>query len=238
MPRLAAVEAARLRGFLPDVDHVRGGLAMALAAATEALESELRTEFAFSSRVDTFYLRDSRLRGGRFHVELRLRAGLVDESENALVVEVAPLAVQFTAENPGPDPVSLRDTSESVVDSADQYVSVDAEQGIVLVQDYRLLNTYVQVSYDAGLETVDGDDGLYKQSGARSAPTWLQELATLYALREVEQTPHVGTPARDGGSRNASTRARVRDEQLARRISTLLDEHARYFPGAERPLAG
>ena len=233
--RLAPVEAVRARAFLPDREDVNAGVAAALDAATEALESELRTEFAFRARSDLFRVADSRLRGSRFHSKFRLSAGLVDESSAALSVLVAPLAVAFEPENPGPAPTDLRDPSESGVDSDDEFVEVDATHGVVTVQDYRLLNQYVLVQYEAGLAVTPGDAGLYLQSGARSVPSWLRELAVLYAVRDVELTPRAGGPSRDDRA-GVATRARMRDSQLGRRVEVLLDRYRRYFPDAHRPV--
>lgn len=160
--RLIPVDRVRTRMMLPDLPGLLNTIQEVLEGVTEALESELRTSFGLvRGAQDVFYFEDSSLFGGRFSAEMILRRGLVRENETDVSVVTAPTKLDLLQE----DVIDLRSPTEtSFVDDKDQHFDLDAERGIVVVSDYRLLRDYVRVTYDAGIETDRLDSGLFLQA--------------------------------------------------------------------------
>ncbi len=230
---LATIDDVRRRMFLPDIDGVKTAIKRTLEGATTELEAELRTVFDLQTGlVDTFYVPDSDLSGSRFAERFRLSRGLVDENTTALQVEIAHRRLQFLPGNTGEDPLDLRDTSEALVDDPDQYVMVNAERGVVTIQDFRLLRQYIQITYDAGIATDPNKADLYLQTGTNSVPAWLKELAILTSMIELTSTPQTGIDE----TARAQLKSTLRPAELQRKKSGLLDDYTRYEPGSNKIL--
>lgn len=230
---LVPEEEVRRRMFLPDLDGVRSAITRVLEGITDQLRSELRTPLdEQDGRVDRFYVVDSAQFGGRFAERFLLTQGLVDESVTAVKVELAPRVLSFTPGNTGTGPLDLRDVSEAAVDDPDQFVQVEAERGVLVIHDFRLLHQYVQVTYDAGIAPdPDKPDSLYLQEGARSVPDFLKEMAITWAMLELVSTPQLGIEQQSTVAGKA-----VRPKVLERKLQGLLDDHVRYEPGAKKPI--
>ena len=227
---LGQIDDVRRRMFLPDIDGVRTAIRRTLEGTTEQLQSELRTVFdEQDQRVDRFYIPDSDLTGGRFAERFLLTQGLVDQTVE-VKVEVAPRVLLFLPGNTGTDPTDLRDTTETAVTDPDQCVQVQAERGVVIIQDFRLIRLYVQITYDAGIAPDPNKDTLFLQSGTRSVPDFLKELAISWAMLELVSTPQIGI------EETSTVGKTVRPKVLERKIQGLLDDHVRFEPGANTPL--
>ena len=168
--RLVTTKAIRNRLALPTgINRINSIIEEVLNGVTDDLESALRTTLAFESRVvDTFYLRDSYLRGSQFKEKLKLRRGLVTEGANDVQVELGPRQNSYLTGNAN-DVLDLRDPAEAQVLDKDQFVLITPdglERGIVTVADFRLFRTYVRVTYDCGLAVDRNDAGLFLQSAA------------------------------------------------------------------------
>lgn len=232
---LATVADVMARAAMPDHELNTRLVASILAGVTPALESDLRMQFDFGARVDLFFVPDSRREGGRWYQQMRLSGMLVDEVDVALSVLSAPTAEAFEPGYSGPDPIDLRAPPTAVDPSS--YVRLDAAAGLLVVQDYRLTNQYVRASYESGFEPDPNKPTQYLLSGPRSVPKWLQELAVLHALQELDLTPNAGgsqSAARGYGA--PAERMRRRSDLIEGRKAALLDRHMRYHPGALRPL--
>lgn len=103
------------------------------------------------------------------------------------------------------------------------------ERGELLVMDYLFHNSYVKVTYTAGLEDDSGSPAVYS-----AAPEWLKQLATLEATRILNTNPVVATVGSAGTSEARTAVAEQREKTLTRLIATLVSEHARYRPGWAR----
>lgn len=232
--KLVTINEVRQRMFLPDIDGIRTAIGETLEGTTEQLESELRTKFTLTTGlIDLFYVADANLDGGRFHRRFLLKRGLVDEGTNALKIEVAPKRIEFLpGSTSGSVPLDLRDVAASaVVDDADQFVIVEAERGIVTVQDFRLLRQHVQITYDAGIAPDPNISDQFLQTGTNSVPDFLKELALAWTMLELTTSPQVGIEQKE-----LTTGKAVRPAFLERKIERLLTDHIRYQPDAIKPL--
>jgi hypothetical protein len=134
---------------------------------TDGLEGDLRTTFAFQARaVDLFYRRDSMREGNRFHEKFLLSRGLVTQDANDIEVLTSPRRGGFL-EGTSVSQFDLRDPGASAtVADKDQFVMLTEDglrRGILTVQDFRLSNTYVQATYDAGIAQDRGKSDLFLQ---------------------------------------------------------------------------
>jgi len=138
----------RERMALPNIDVVSRAIGRTLDGVTDALEAELSTIFAADTGiVKRYYVPDSFLTGDRFNVTLYLDRGLISEVVSDVTVETAYRKLGLLQG----DTLDLRDTSGAHVDHKDQFVTIDADGGLVVVEDFRVLRQYVQVTYDAGI---------------------------------------------------------------------------------------
>jgi hypothetical protein len=223
MARLVTVKSVRERAVLPNMDVINKAIGDVLDGATEELESLLRMEFDQQVGIeDTFYVGDSNILGFRHANEFLLSQGLVDESSNTIQVVVAGT---FQALEAG-------DTTDLRSPNANEFVVLkSAAKGLVLVQDYDLDRLYVRITYDAGLDVNPNKTEEFLQSGTASVPTWLQDLARLWAMAELETHPDLL------GSRSVPDEiVAARFASLKKRLDQLLDRHQRYEPQALKPI--
>ncbi len=238
MPRLVTVQAVRNRLLIPDIDRVNDALCEILDGISLQLEAELRTTFLHATGlVDLFYCDDSLLEGSRFHEKFLLSRGLVDESVTAVKVELAATKEDFLDADDGNENsvLILTDPTEAGVDHAGQFVEVVADRGVVLIQDFRLLRSYLRITYDAGIEVDSDRTAIYKQSGTNSVPARLKELASLMGMLDLSTTDAVATLRNQSGEGTAGDRRRLGD-RFERRIGVLLDQLERYEPEARKVL--
>lgn len=226
---LVTVEKVRNRMGVPNVEKANKIVSEVLSGVTETLESELRTRFDQEAGVvDRFYVPDSQLFGQQWTSELRLSRGLVTEATNDVKVELARTVLDLVLEVE--DILDLRDpvASAPTVAHKDQFVLIELERGLVRIQDFRVLNRHVRVTYDAGI-AADPNGKQYAQSGAASVPEWLKELAEVTALLELARNKSLGQELERGVQR-AVRGSSVDLMEQRRRV--LLDRHERYEPNA------
>ena len=223
--KLVTVESVRTRIALPDRNLVTTAISNALEGATESLEAELRTSFSETTGFsELFYVDDSALFGSRFYEKLALSKGFVTEASNDVRVEVAPRKLNILQG----DALDLRDTTNGTVTHKDQFVELSLNEGVVVVQDFRLISQYVRITYDFGFAPDSGDPSLFDQT---MVPSQLKELATLWAMLELTANPVTGI---DPNRRLEGDQQRP--QHLRERINTLLDQLTRYEPEARVPI--
>ena len=219
----------RLQKKAPFLQRVNIFCGTSIGACNAAILAKRRNS---TGLVDLFYCKDSLLEGARHHGKFLLERGLVDEAVTALKVELAPSKEGFLDGDDGNENavLDLRDPTEAGVDHADQYVEVDATRGVVLIQDFRLLRSYLRITYDAGIKLDPNKSSLFLQTGPNSVPADLKELATLMAMLELSTTDAV-TSIRNQ-SRESSFGDRRRLERFEARVNVLIDKLMRYEPEA------
>lgn len=225
--KLVTVETVRERIYLPHVDGVSVAIDEALQAATEILEAELRTTFALETRTDTFYIEQSTLRGQRHMTKLRLAKGILTDPTN-LTVQIGATFRTFLDGTPTDLRGGDHDTAGGGTGSEppDEFVQIDSERGIVILQDAQIISEYAQVVYEAGIDVSGDDANLFLETGAKSTPTWLKELAVLQTMQQLEQNKVLGRLVSD------TERGAQFGEDLTNRLATMLDRHMRYEPDA------
>ncbi len=153
--RLVRNQSVRNRMMLPNVDRINDAIQEIVSGVTDELEAQLRTTFAFQARnVDLFYRRDSLREGGRFHEKFAFSRGLISQDANDIEVLTSPRRNGFL-EGTVTSQFDLRDPALSgTVEDKDQFVVITGEslaRGIITIQDFRLIRSYVQVTYDGGI---------------------------------------------------------------------------------------
>lgn len=236
-PLLVEVERIRRKLTLaeshPDVEETLEEL---LTSATEETMADIRTDLARATVSDIFFIKNvlefgepratrndlrvtASLSGGRAStVNLKLTRGFVD-STVTVVVRAA------SSEDGLTDPARYTDLRTGGVD----FVTVDYERGMVRIHDFILRNSYVIVSYTAGLTDDDGCPPLFQ-----NVPEWVVQVTLYGAQIEALTNPLiVGTDA--AILREGSREARE-VEALRRKRSKVILRHVRYGPMSQKPI--
>lgn len=221
---------------LRDDEDVRDALIEAMTAATETIGDALRTPLERAT-VEDFYLvpasrqygpnvqrrrddRVSRRLAGHLiptQTEFELSRGFVDEGAAAVTVVASG---EVDAIKGGDSSLNIDLVAEDRVD-----VNVEAEIGRVRLSDFGLANTYVRIGYTAGLVTDLGEPAVY-----RSVPSWLRQAALLQCALNLVVNPTLNPFQGEQGP--SMEQLKVVDRQLGQ----LIDNHARYFPMAQKPI--
>lgn len=199
-----------------------------MRGVTEWLTARLRaSSFDFAAdQTDWFYVPSDRqyLSGQRYESRLRLSRGLISTAD---VVPVAVAVAGTRAQMLAGDVVLLAEVGEDPAD----FISLDAETGVVTIQDYRLFDQYVRCVYDAGIEVDPATSNLYLQTGTHSVPGWLAEAAILKTIVNLSHSPSFG-----GSDSNKIQVTRQMAELCGQQLEDLLDQHTRFDPDALRPI--
>ena len=233
MAVLQSVDALRERlGFTDSKEVVINALERALNEATVVVGDHLRTGFDRQTNVDLFYVPKTREFGpanrGRpssrvtwsnlespytvAQTRFALSQGFVDSGET--ITAYAASTVEGLADS------DLRYDLKDV--SGRNLVTFDYDEGVMIVDDFLLNVSYVQVSYTSGFTTTGGDPEVYV-----GQPNWLKTMCEVRA--------HMAT----FGNRVLYDDLQPGPDVLSilrYDYSALVDGHARYYPSYMQPM--
>lgn len=240
MPLILSVKELRGRLRYDDDDDINAAIQEALEAASETIPSKIRSPLGRVTVEEVFFLQrglewapsvggspgSRRLPASTAGVQLNqahtavqakllLDRGFVDSG----VTYTAVTSGTFQGLSIASQQVDLRD-----VNSLD-LTQMHHEAGELLVMDYLFHNTYVKVTYTAGLEDDSGNPAVYQ-----AVPEWLKQMAALEATRILNTNPVVATLGVGGAAEARTAVAEQREKTLKGLIDTLVTDHARYRP--------
>lgn len=201
---LTGADAIREALGFDDMVDVTLAIEAALHAAETQIASALDTTFERGTTTDEFFVAEPGWTN-RIHYEtqFRLRKGLI-------------LAGSITSKYA----VKLEDVPSGLVPT---FSSPDLERGIVKDVGTRFDHHYIAITYTYGFEAqagADADKYVFEQ-----VPKWLQELAKIRAMIELETHPVM---------ENAGIKQDTK--MLTRQYDNTLGRHLRYAPLAILPL--
>lgn len=214
-------------------------------AASAAVENKdqfvMLTEDGFRRGIVT--VQDFRL--FRTYVQCTYDAGIAeDRNKSDLYLQSVP-AAGFTMQG-APSLTFVDANPDTITRAAGDWVADGFRVGdpIVVTGTASNNSTFVLAAVTTTVLTLVTADSLTAEVAAAAAvrvgavqavPAWLKELATLQTMLELTTSDAVAGALQ----REARTRGRAEDkrvERLERSIDVLLDKHARYEPGAIRPV--
>lgn len=213
-PLLIGIDEVMGRLSFSSTQDIREAVEGAIRAATASMVGTLRTELdAATAREDLFRVTESGAREGFTHHELILSRGFVSDVTTANFLAVsAPHIRQL-------DDVSIRtDLRAFAFETTEDTLSIDAERGLVSVDDVDLKGQIVRMTYNAGF-SVDTDDEY------EATPNWLVEAAYLAAAIALDANPII----------RRDDEAEAQLNKLQRQLDVIVQSHVRYAPRALRP---
>jgi hypothetical protein len=213
MPTLQTVEAMRKRLGYDDIEVVNNAIETALQSATIACEDAVRTDLARATVKDRFFvIQPKDFRSGAIQTSLKLSRGFVDSGQTVSVV--ASTTMRNLLDSASSDRRNLV--------SPDDFTLLEAEKGILRVNEFDLTNCYVEVSYTAGFGTDGGCPEMYQTTGSSTLPAWLAEVAALKATLLLNGNPVVRRESLDETER----------ETIQKQLDNILITQSRYAPGS------
>ena len=232
MPLIRSVESTRDRlGFSADADR-DAAFESHLETAVETISDRIRSEITRVDVVDTFFVRftlrsplgtgwrkrpaTSRSTGiaiaGSSTTTLLLSRGFVTDIGSGMTIFAAGTEDAL-------DDSAVRSDLKSV--ASIDHTMIEAERGVVKVQDFGLDGVYVRVSYRAGFL----DDGA-TPAVFTSTPAWLVRAGDLETRILVNSDSVFGRDKVE----------KAEQDRLESRLQNILTKHARYIPTAEKPI--
>ncbi len=212
MPLLTTVEAVRQR---LDSTSKLGGVNIAmeetLLIVTRELERILRTNFIRQTVTDTFWVSNSRLNGNRFSTTLLTSRGLLDSGQ------------AVTVNTQGTRKLLVDEPKDLEAQSGVNFVRIDHERGLIVIDDFKLKDAYVEVSYTSGLN-IDTDVPPHYLA----VPEWLGDLAVQLATVDLSANPALFDLKEGEKREDLKIMSKFFNQTVADRI--------RYYPGSHRPL--
>jgi hypothetical protein len=216
---LTSVESiVKAIGSMPDTSDMTNAVEDALDAATDELETIIRSDFALQNRQDDFFVNYDLLLRDETVLTFKLAQGLVTATPTISIVAARS--------------VSDLNTAGAFLDITSG-VDVDYEKGVIsFSRDLEVVNNstvrtaitgtygrtvYFRVSYTAGLST--DDHIVYKD-----VPKWLARMASTKVRIILDSHPYF--------RQNLSTsNVKLLEDQFTH----LSARHCRYFPSAKSP---
>lgn len=233
MAVLQSVEKIRKRLGYDDIEVVNDGIEAALESATIAIEDAIRTDLLRATVQDIFFIVQSRTyvarsaatRGGYYAgqprgfatgvtstTELKLTRGFVDSGET---IEVF---ISDSVRNA----LGTGDGTRFDLKDPDDYTLLEADKGVLRIQDYEAGNSYVYVTYTAGWLT---DGGSPNKIVVPDGQKWLEEAAALKTTLILNGNPVVRKEEMD--------EAQLKTVQA--QLDNILISRSRYAPGSWKP---
>ena len=232
MPLIRSVESTRDRlGFSVDNDR-DAAFESHLETAVETISDRIRSEIDRVDVVDTFFVRFS-LRspigtGGRSRPATSRNTGIAVAGSSTttlllsrgFVVDIgAGMTIHAAGTEDSLDDSAIRSDLKSV--SSIDHTMIEAERGVVRVQDFGLDGVYVRVSYRAGFLDDGASPAVYT-----TTPAWLVR------ANDLETRILVNSDAVFGRDKVE----KAEQDRLEMRLNNILYKHARYIPTAEKPI--
>ncbi len=222
------IAETRSRLGFDDKPHLNVAIEAEMEIAVETVQDRVRTHVSRVDVIDTFFVSKSMTFPGR--PIRRRRAGsssligiFSDRSTAATPLKLSrgfvdlgePFTIFAASTENGLDLASERVDLQSVEGTGTDHVQIDAERGVLRVNDYQLRNCYVRVTYKAGFLDDEGDPAVFI-----GPPDWMIRAADIETRILTNSNPIFG---RDNITEKEQNR-------LEGRLNSILRGHARYFP--------
>lgn len=224
MALLQTVEEMRRRMGFADEEEINRAVEAALETASIVVPSMSRFEVTRATVVDLFFVRNSYEFGFSQPRQISPRGRWTATSATQTVLRLSrPLVVTsptHTVEVAGTE-IGLDTSSVKDLRSPDEFTILDADNGVLRINDFGLGNAYVRVSYTSGLLTDDGDPALFS-----GVPDWLTQAVSMSAQLGLNANPVV----------RATPLAPDERESIKTQMDSLILDNSRYIPMSWKPI--